>query len=302
MKAERSAGEAVTKLDRQVESARRQCMAQRDPLVSEGLEPPHVEGELVEAWDNLVAWAASASPTHEAARDAETERANEVGVELVAMLVDLRDAATEVGVDARDDPSLSVLGQRAAVAERDAKAEQTRITKGMKESAKLTKRVAAVRDEIEVARQLALLLKSDRFEKWLVNEALERLVLGASETLELLSGNQYALAVNEGNEFEVVDRSNADERRSVAAVVGRRDLSSVIRVALTLADRVASIAAGGAAKLDSIFLDEGFGTLDADSLDAVASAIETLGSDDRMVGSSRTSASSPNACPCATRS
>ena len=44
------------------------------------------------------------------------------------------------------------------------------------------------------------------------------------------------------------------------------------------------MAAGGAAKLDSIFLDEGFGTLDADSLDAVASALETLGSDDRMVG------------------
>ena len=42
-------------------------MAQRDPLVSEALEPPHVEGELVEAWDNLVAWAAAALPTHEAA-------------------------------------------------------------------------------------------------------------------------------------------------------------------------------------------------------------------------------------------
>ena len=76
VKTERSAGEAVTQLDRQIESARRQCMAQRDPLVSEGLEPPHVEGELVEAWDNLVAWAASALPTHEAARDAETVRAN----------------------------------------------------------------------------------------------------------------------------------------------------------------------------------------------------------------------------------
>ena len=123
IKAERSAGDAVTKLDRQLESARRQCMAQRDPLVSEGLEPPHVEGELVEAWDSLVAWAANALPTHEAARDAETDRANAVGIELVAMVVDLRDAATEVGVDARDDPSLSVLGQRAAVAERDATAE-----------------------------------------------------------------------------------------------------------------------------------------------------------------------------------
>jgi exonuclease SbcC len=283
-RAERASGEEVTKLDRQLETARRQCMAQRDPLVSEGLEPPHVEGELVEGWDGLAAWAAGALPAHELARVAETERANAVGVELVAMLVDLRDAATEVGVDADDDPSLSVLGQRAAIAERDAVAEQKRIADRMKESAKLVKRVEAVRDEIAVARELALLLKSDRFEKWLVNEALERLVLGASETLELLSGNQYALAVNEGNEFEVIDHRNADDRRAAKTLSGGETFQASLALALALADQVGSMAAAGAAKLDSIFLDEGFGTLDAESLDSVASALETLGSDDRMVG------------------
>jgi DNA repair protein SbcC/Rad50 len=284
VKAERTAGEVVTKLDRELERGRRQCTAQRDPLVSEGLEPPHVEGELVAAWDGLVAWAADASPTHEAARDAETERANVIGIELVSMLVDLRDAAAEVGVEADDDPGLSVLGQRAAVAERDANAEQARIKNGIKESSRLTKRLEKVRDEIEVARALANLLKSTGFEKWLVNEALERLVLGASETLELLSGNQYALAVNEGNEFEVIDHRNADDRRAAKTLSGGETFQASLALALALADQVGAMAAGGAAKLDSIFLDEGFGTLDADSLDAVASALETLGSDDRMVG------------------
>ena len=253
-------------------------------MVSQGLEAGYVEGELVESWDNLVAWATAALPAHEAARDAETERQNAVGLELVAMLVDLRDAATEVGVEAADAPSLSVLGQRAAVAERDATAEQSRITKGMKESAKLAKRIDAARDEIDVARQLALLLKSDRFEKWLVNEALERLVLGASETLEQLSSNQYALAVDEHNEFEVIDHRNADDRRAAKTLSGGETFQASLALALALADQVGAMAAGGAAKLDSIFLDEGFGTLDADSLDAVASALETLGSDDRMVG------------------
>ncbi len=284
VKAERSAGDEVTMLDRQIESARRQCVAQRDPLVSEGLQPPHVEGELVEAWDSLVAWAANELPLHEVARDAETGRANAVGLELVAMLVDLRDAATEVGVDARDDPGLAVLGQRAAVAERDATAEQKRIAAGMKESAKLVKRVEAARDEIAVARELSNLLKSTGFEKWLVNEALERLVLGASETLELLSDNQYALAVNESNEFEVIDHRNADDRRAAKTLSGGETFQASLALALALADQVGAMAAGGAVKLDSIFLDEGFGTLDADSLDAVASALETLGSDDRMVG------------------
>ena len=154
----------------------------------------------------------------------------------------------------------------------------------MKETAKLVKRVEKVRDEIAVARDLANLLKSTGFEKWLVNEALERLVLGASETLELLSGNQYALAVNEGNEFEVIDHRNADDRRAAKTLSGGETFQASLALALALADQVGAMAAGGAAKLDSIFLDEGFGTLDADSLDTVASALETLGSDDRMVG------------------
>ena len=109
-------------------------------------------------------------------------------------------------------------------------------------------------------------------------------MLGASETLELLSGNQYTLAVNEGNEFEVIDHRNADDRRAAKTLSGGETFQASLALALALADQVGSMAAGGAAKLDSIFLDEGFGTLDADSLDAVASALETLGSDDRMVG------------------
>ena len=44
------------------------------------------------------------------------------------------------------------------------------------------------------------------------------------------------------------------------------------------------MAAAGAARLDSIFFDEGFGTLDANSLDVVAETLETLARSDRMVG------------------
>lgn len=43
------------------------------------------------------------------------------------------------------------------------------------------------------------------------------------------------------------------------------------------------MAAEGAAKLDSLFLDEGFGTLDPDALDVVTGAIEELSSHGRMV-------------------
>jgi exonuclease SbcC len=44
------------------------------------------------------------------------------------------------------------------------------------------------------------------------------------------------------------------------------------------------MAANGAARLESMFLDEGFGTLDADTLDVVTTAIEELGASGRLVG------------------
>ncbi|HMK12791.1 MAG TPA: SMC family ATPase [Acidimicrobiales bacterium] len=278
---ERAAADVVKKFDGELDAARRACNAQRDPLVSAGLEPPHIEGELVAAWDGLVSWATAAIPEHEHTSAAQSELARERAAAVTTLFDALRQASAAVGVAGA---SVAELGQRAAVAERDAEREQQRIAEGMKQATKFQKKIDVVRDEIAVARELALHLRSDRFEKWLVNEALERLVLGASETLELLSGNQYALAVNEANEFEVIDHRNADDRRAAKTLSGGETFQASLALALALADQVGAMAAGGAAKLDSIFLDEGFGTLDADSLDAVASALETLGSDDRMVG------------------
>jgi exonuclease SbcC len=44
------------------------------------------------------------------------------------------------------------------------------------------------------------------------------------------------------------------------------------------------MAGGGNARLESIFLDEGFGTLDGETLDLVASVIQELGASGRTVG------------------
>jgi exonuclease SbcC len=56
-----------------------------------------------------------------------------------------------------------------------------------------------------------------------------------------------------------------------------------LALALALAEQVARTGQG-AAHLESLFLDEGFGTLDADTLDVVAAAMEDLGAGGRMVG------------------
>jgi exonuclease SbcC len=77
---------------------------------------------------------------------------------------------------------------------------------------------------------------------------------------------------------------NADETRSVRSLSGGETFQASLALALALADRIADLAAEGAATLESIFLDEGFGTLDPETLDVVAGTIESLGGGERVVG------------------
>jgi exonuclease SbcC len=70
----------------------------------------------------------------------------------------------------------------------------------------------------------------------------------------------------------------------VRTLSGGETFQASLALALALADELGGRRAGAAAPLDAIFLDEGFGTLDAESLDAVASTIEAIGGSGRMVG------------------
>jgi exonuclease SbcC len=145
--------------------------------------------------------------------------------------------------------------------------------------------LAAVEAERELAHGLALHLNAAHFEKWLLDEAMTALADGATDLLRTLSGDQYSLRVDPKNgSFVVVDHRNADEIRSARTLSGGETFLASLALALALADRIASLAARGAARLESIFLDEGFGTLDPDTLDVVASAIEELGASGRLVG------------------
>ena len=62
-----------------------------------------------------------------------------------------------------------------------------------------------------------------------------------------------------------------------------------LALALALAEGLSGLSHGrGRFALESLFLDEGFGTLDAETLDVVLQGVETLSTTDRLVGISRT--------------
>ena len=130
---------------------------------------------------------------------------------------------------------------------------------------------------------LGNLLRSNKFPEWLETAALDTLVIDASVNLAELSGGQFELTHRRG-EFFVIDHADADSQRSVRTLSGGETFQASLALALALSAQLSSLAAGGAARLDSIFLDEGFGTLDEATLETVAETLENLAHGDRMVG------------------
>ena len=131
---------------------------------------------------------------------------------------------------------------------------------------------------------LGHLLRSDGFPRWLVASALDALVADASVSLAELSGGQFELT-HENGEFLVVDHTDADARRPVKTLSGGETFQASLALALALSAQMSGLAAHGAARLESIFLDEGFGTLDEANLETVAGTLEALAArGDRMVG------------------
>jgi exonuclease SbcC len=134
-----------------------------------------------------------------------------------------------------------------------------------------------------VSKALALHLRADRFERWLLTEALDSLVAGASRILRDLSAGRYELRHNKG-EFSVVDHADAGLARAVRTLSGGETFQASLALALALSEQLAGLSSASAS-LESIMLDEGFGTLDPDTMDTVAATLENLvARGDRMVG------------------
>lgn len=247
------------------------------------LEPPPAErSDLVAAWDLLTSWAAGARPAEDAARDAADARRREAEEGRRTVEAELAAACVAAGLVVPPGSSARTVADAART---EAIVEVARFEARIDEVERLVARRAALEEQRVVAALLGRLLRADGFEKWLLDEASSRLLEGATTTLLQLSGGQYSLTLDEKREqFVVVDHHAADERRLARTLSGGETFLASLALALALAEQVAELSAEGAPKLESMFLDEGFGTLDADTLDVVATAIEELGASGRVVG------------------
>jgi exonuclease SbcC len=140
---------------------------------------------------------------------------------------------------------------------------------------------AATNRRLTVYRQLTDDLKSDRFQAYMLEETLADLVRGASEQLGRLTSQRFGLCFEE-DAIRVVDLDNAGEVRSADTLSGGETFLASLALALELSAQVQR--AVGAVSLDCLFIDEGFGTLDPDSIALVADSIRGLQVGGRMVG------------------
>jgi exonuclease SbcC len=163
--------------------------------------------------------------------------------------------------------------------------EAERMERDIVRAAQLLERKKALDEEAALAGQLAQHLQANQFIAYVQEEALGVLAADGSQHLLALSQGRYSLGCRD-QDFQVVDHWNADRERSVKTLSGGETFLASLALALALAERLADLAAEGRGgdRLESLFLDEGFGTLDAETLDLVVQAIETLQGGNRLVG------------------
>jgi DNA repair protein SbcC/Rad50 len=154
----------------------------------------------------------------------------------------------------------------------------------IRRGAELRKEIELHRSEAAVAHELAQSLRGDQFIAFIQQEAYHRLALDGSAHLKTLSSDRYSFGFDR-DEFVVLDHWNADEPRPVTTLSGGESFLASLALALALAEGLSGLSHGrGRFALESLFLDEGFGTLDAETLDVVLQGVENLSTTDRLVG------------------
>jgi exonuclease SbcC len=247
-----------------------------------------------EAWANALLLAgftegsyaeALSSPADQEAWQAAIEAHGQEKVRLATRVEELvatiGDRATDEGAIARAREA--VVTVRAALDEAnralaDLKAWLTVAESKQKTASDLMAQVEAFATQEQIFYTLSRDLKADEFQDYLLEFLQADLVSRATVILRELSDGRYALRMREG-EFWVDDNWNGGDARRVRTLSGGETFATSLSMALALSEKLAM-----GSELGSLFLDEGFGTLDAETLESVTQILESLRAQNRMIG------------------
>ena len=268
----------VDAIEAETTAARRRFDQTRDQVAS--LEPPVPERvDLAADWNQLSEWSVETIRrlTEESVA---AERLIEEGR---GQLAEQEGALTarigQEGLETAGRPIRDVIMAATAAAAHDL----ARIREAVQRVEENRATIVTTTEAADLAKSLGRHLSANGFEAWLMEEALATLVIGANLLLDDLADGAYSLEVVK-RDFRVIDHRNANEARPVKTLSGGETFLVSLALALSLAQQLASMSVHGGGRLESVFLDEGFGSLDVETLDTVAHVIQELGARGRIVG------------------
>lgn len=142
----------------------------------------------------------------------------------------------------------------------------------------------------QVANGLDNALGKYSFDRYVLSAFFEEIIAQANRHLDLMSGGKYSLARREtadrksgaaGLDLEVCDAFTG-ERRKTPSLSGGESFQVSLALALGLSDVVQQHAGG--IQMDTMFIDEGFGSLDDQALEKALEVLRQLAGDSRQVG------------------
>ncbi|WP_030544744.1 AAA family ATPase [Streptomyces albus] len=186
----------------------------------------------------------------------------------------------------------------ASAAEAEAERRRTELDRLSAQALDGARRLAPLRRDYERVARLAGLaagtsaenVRKMRLESYVLAARLEQVAAAASVRLQRMSAGRYTLVHSDarasgrgrsGLGLHVIDAWTGRER-DTATLSGGETFFASLALALGLADVVTDEAGG--ARLDTLFIDEGFGSLDEQTLDEVLDVLDSLRERDRAVG------------------
>ena len=180
----------------------------------------------------------------------------------------------------RIEAQVKEIGEQLQAAQQEVGAQQQKIADlkdALERREALADKLHAAQQELERWKTLQETIPANTLRDFALETMFKQMGNLANEQLRYLTSDRYELKVETIGDLSVVDRWNANEERPVETLSGGESFLTSLALALALSELIS-----GRSQLNSLFLDEGFGTLDTETLDIAIAALEGL----RMQGRS----------------
>lgn len=214
-------------------------------------------------------------------------------------------AAANKTIGDQPQPALDQLEAQASAAEAEATKAQTAFIEAKQKHDTAQKLLEQAAD-ILAANQTALAAYADlqtltavmngngpkklSLERYVLQAYLQEVLDVANTRLQVLSNQRYQFVlhtdlgtqkIHSGLEIDVYD-DQVGERRAVQTLSGGESFIAALSLALALGEVIQQ--ESGGINIDALFVDEGFGSLDTNSLDVAMNALESLEGESRLIG------------------